>query len=52
MLHFVFRLPFDKHERQPENVLTTRFQVAFVYDNIAHSPRSSKNTANASVTAL
>ena len=52
MLHFVFRLPFDKRERQPENVLTTRFQVAFVYDSIAHSPRSSKNTDNASVIAL
>lgn len=52
MLHFVFRLPFDKRERQPENVLTTRFQVASAYDSIAHSPRSSKNTDNASVTAL
>ena len=30
MLHFVFRLPFDKRERQPENVLTTRFQAAFM----------------------
>ena len=54
MLHFVFRLPFDKRERQPENVLTTRFQVAsaYTYDSIAHSPRSSKNTDNVSVIAL
>ena len=52
MLHFVFRLPFDKRERQSENILTPHFQAAFVYDSIAHSPRSSKNTDKASVIAL